>query len=214
MFETALKAFTTFFATIGPVEAAILFAALAPQLSREERRVVACQAAAIATGILLFFALFGQVILDQLGVTTPALTAAGGIVLMIIALDMIFAWKDGPLSISPTETQEARSKEDIAVFPLATPLLAGPGAMSGAILMMANTSGDIASQSAVIAALLLVMGMTLFFLLVAKELHHLIGLTAQKVIQRVFGVLLAGLAMQSIFNGVAASNIFVRAGSG
>ena len=210
MYETALKAFTTFFATVGPVEAAILFAALAPQLSREERRAVACEAAAIVTGILLFFALLGQVILDQLGVSTPALTAAGGIVLMIIALDMIFAWKDGPLSISPTETQEARRKNDIAVFPLATPLLAGPGAMSGAIVLMADASGDIASQGAVIAALLLVMAMTLFFLLIAKELHHLIGLTAQKVIQRVFGVLLAGLAMQSIFNGVAASNIFAR----
>lgn len=169
MFETALKAFTTFFATVGPIEAAILFAALAPQLSREERRTVAWEAAAIATGILLFFALLGKVILDQLGVSTPALMAAGGIVLMIIALDMIFAWKDGPLSISPTETQEARRKNDIAVFPLATPLLAGPGAMSGAIVLMANASGDVASQGAVIAALLVVMALTLFFLLIARN---------------------------------------------
>jgi multiple antibiotic resistance protein len=210
MFETALKAFTTFFATVGPIEAAILFSALAPELSREERRAIACEATAIATGILLFFALFGQIILDQLGVGAPALSAAGGIVLLLIALDMIFAWKDGPLSITPTETQEARRKQDIAVFPLATPLLAGPGAMSGAILMMAATSGDFASQGAVVAALLVVMGMTLFFLLIARELHRVLGLTAQKVIQRVFGLLLAGLAMQSIFNGVAASNIFAR----
>ena len=210
MFEIALKAFTTFFATIGPVEAAILFAALAPQLSPEERRTIAFQAAVIATGILLFFALFGQVILDQLGVGTPALQAAGGVVLLIIALDMIFAWKEGPLSITPTETQEARRKEDIAVFPLATPLLAGPGAMSGAILMMANAGNSLAAQGGVVGALLLVMALTLAFLLAAKELHHVIGLTAQKVIQRVFGILLAALAMQSIFNGVAGSEIFVR----
>jgi MarC family membrane protein len=210
MFETALKAFTTFFATVGPIEAAILFAALAPQLAPAERRAVARQATVIATGILLFFALFGQVILDQLGVSTPALQTAGGVILLIISLDMIFAWKDGPLSISPTETQEARRKEDIAVFPLATPLLAGPGAMSGAILMMANAGDNLVARGAVIGALLLVMALTLIFLLAAQELNRVIGLTAQKVIQRVFGILLAALAMQSIFNGVAASNIFAR----
>jgi multiple antibiotic resistance protein len=164
----------------------------------------------IATAILLFFAFFGRVILDGLGVSNAALQAAGGVILLVIALDMIFAWNDGPLKISPTETQEARRKQDIAVFPLATPLLAGPGAMSGAILMMASAAGDWQNQAAVIAALLVVMALTLFLLLAARELDRLIGVTAQKVIQRVFGILLAALAMQSIFNGVAASNIFAR----
>jgi MarC family membrane protein len=210
MLEIALKAFTTFFATIGPVEAAILFSALAPQLEAEERWAIARQATAIATLILLFFALFGQVILDQLGVSTPALQAAGGVILLIIALDMVFAWKDGPLKISPTETQEARRSEDIAVFPLATPLLAGPGAISGAMLLMAGASGDWRGQGAVIGALLVVMALTLFFLLAARELSRVIGVTAQKVIQRVFGILLAALAVQSIFNGVADSHIFAR----
>lgn len=210
MLAVALKAFTTFFATIGPIEAAVLFAGLAPQLTGEERWAIALRATAIATGILLFFALLGQVILDQLGVSTPALQAAGGVILLIISLDLIFAWKEGPLSISPTETQEARRKDDIAVFPLATPLLAGPGAMSGAILMMANAGADLTSQAAVVLALLLVMALTLVFLLAAQELPRVIGLTAQKVIQRVFGILLAGLAMQSIFNGVAASAIFAK----
>ncbi len=210
MFEVALKAFTTFFATIGPLEAAILFATLAPQLSRDERRAIASQATLIATAILLFFAFFGQVILDALGVSNPALQAAGGVILLVIALDMIFAWKEGPLKISPTETQEARRKDDIAVFPLATPLLAGPGAMSGAVLMMASASSGWQSQVAVIGALLLVMALTLFLLLAARELDRFIGVTAQKVIQRVFGILLAALAMQSIFNGVAGANIFAR----
>jgi multiple antibiotic resistance protein len=210
MFEVALKAFTTFFATVGPVEAAILFAALAPQLTRQERWAIASQATLIATGILLFFAFLGQMILDALGVSTAALQAAGGIILLMIALDMIFAWKDGPLKLSPTETQEARRKEDIAVFPLATPLLAGPGSMSGAMLMMTSASGDWHGQAAVIGALLVVMVLTLVLLLAARELDHLIGLTAQKVVQRVFGILLAALAMQSIFNGVAGSNILAR----
>ena len=130
-------------------------------------------------------------------------------VLLIIALEMIFAWKGGALNISPTETQEARRSEDIAVFPLATPLLAGPGSMSGAMLMT-STAEDWRGEAAVIGALLLVMAMTLIFLLASRRLSLIIGLTAQKVIQRVFGVLLAALAMQSIFNGVAASGIFAR----
>jgi multiple antibiotic resistance protein len=209
MFEIALKAFTTFFATIGPIEAAIIFATLAPHLSREERWAIAREATIIATAILLFFAFFGQMILDALGVSRAALQAAGGIILLAIAMDMIFAWKDGPLKISPTETQEARRREDIAVFPLATPLLAGPGAMSGAMVMTASAH-DWRGESAVIAALLLVMALTLFLLLAARELDRFIGITAQKVIQRVFGILLAALAMQSIFNGVAGSNIFAR----
>jgi multiple antibiotic resistance protein len=210
MLELGLKAFTTFFATVGPIEAAILFAALAPELSDDERRRIAVQATAIATGILLFFALLGRIILDHLGVSTPALESAGGVVLLIIGLDMIFAWKDGPLSISPSETQEARWKEEIAVFPLATPLLAGPGAMSGAMLLMAQAEGDWRSQGAVLAALLFVMGLTLGFLLLSKALNRVVGLTAQKVVQRIFGILLAGLAMQSVFNGVADSQIFAR----
>jgi multiple antibiotic resistance protein len=94
------------------------------------------------------------------------------------------------------------------VFPLATPLLAGPGAMTGAIVLAAGTKGNLALLAAVIAAILAVMAVTLGFLLVAQEVHQLIGVTARKVIVRVFGVLLAALAVQSIFNGIAETHIF------
>jgi multiple antibiotic resistance protein len=94
------------------------------------------------------------------------------------------------------------------VFPLATPLLAGPGAMTSAIVLAAGTRGDFKLLAAVVVAILAVMLVTLVFLLLAQEIHQLIGVTARKVIVRVFGVLLAAIAVQSIFNGIADTHIF------
>jgi multiple antibiotic resistance protein len=211
MLGTALRAFATFFATIGPVEAAMLFATFCPHFSRAERIAISLKAVGIATGIILFFALFGTAILAALGVTFPALQAAGGIILGIIALDMIFEARIGGSTISQPESAEARAKnDDIAVFPMATPILAGPGALSGAMLLMANAKGDVAGQAAIIAALLTVMAFTLLLMLAAQELREWIGVTAQKVVMRVFGILLAAIAMQSVFNGIAGSGIFTQ----
>ena len=211
MLKTALPAFATFFATIGPVEAAVLFASFCPLFSRAERVAISLKATGIATGIILFFALFGTAILSALGVTFPALQTAGGIILAIIALDMIFEAKIGGSTISQPESAEARAKaDDIAVFPLATPILAGPGAMSGAMLLMANAKGNFAEEVSVIGALFTVMAFTLLLMLAAQELREWIGVTAQRVIMRVFGILLAAIAVQSIFNGIAGSGIFIR----
>ncbi len=211
MLETLLPAFATFFATVGPLEAAVIFASLSPRFSRAERVAVSVKAVSIATGIILFFALFGTAILSALGVTFPALEAAGGIILLVIALDMIFEGQIGGSTMSVTENAEARTKNDeIAIFPLATPILAGPGAMSGAVLLMANARGELARQAAIMVALFIVMAVTLVLLLAAQELKEWIGITAQKVIMRVFGILLAAIAMQSLFNGIAASGIFPR----
>jgi multiple antibiotic resistance protein len=208
MFATALSAFATFFATIGPIEAAVLFATFCPRFSRAERIAISLKAVGIATGIILFFALFGTPILAALGVTFPALQAAGGIILLIIALDMIFETRIGGSTMSLQESDEARGKNDeIAVFPLATPILAGPGAMSGAMLLMANTGGDFANQVAIIAALVTVMALTLLLMLAAQEFRQWIGVTAQKVIMRVFGILLAAIAVQSLFSGIGGSGI-------
>lgn len=211
MFETALSAFATFFATVGPVEASVLFATFSPAFSRAERIAICSKAVAIATGIMLFFALFGTAILSMLGVTFPALQAAGGIILFIIAIDMIFETRIAGSTMSFSESTEARAKKDeIAVFPLATPILAGPGAMSGAMLLMANASGSLKKQAAVIVALFTVMALTLALMLAAQEVRDWVGVTAQKVVMRIFGILLAAIAVQSLFNGIAASGVFVR----
>lgn len=207
MIENALTSFTTFFATVGPVEAAVLFATLTPKLARAERAAIALRASAIASLILLIFTLLGQPLLDRLGVTIPALQTAGGIILLLIALDMIFARPTSAFKLSEPEDVEAQTKDDIAVFPLATPLLAGPGAMSAGILLAANADGDPLALTVTVASLAAVMGITLALLLVAQEVNTMLGITAQRVLMRVFGILLAGIAVQAAFNGVGASGL-------
>ncbi len=212
MLETALTAFTTFFAVIGPIDSAVLLATLTPNATRAERRAISLKAVAIATLIVLVFALFGQPILTQLGVSLPALQVAGGIILLIIALDMTLSKRPSSAKLTIKESEEAENKAEhhaeITVFPMATPLLAGPGAMTSAIVLAASTRGDPKLLAAVVLAILAVMLVTLAFLLLAQEVHHLMGLTARKVIVRVFGVLLAAIAVQSIFNGIIGSHIF------
>jgi len=212
MLEAALTAFTTFFAVIGPVDSAVLVASLTPNLTRAERRAVSVKAVFIATIIILVFALVGEPVLRQLGVSIAALQTAGGIILFIIAIDMTLSRRPGATTLSPGENAEVENKAeanaDIAVFPLATPLLAGPGAITGAIVLAASTNGDSALLAAVIAGIVAVMALTLALLLVAQEVHRMIGTTARKVIVRVFGVLLAALAVQLIFNGISAASLF------
>ena len=212
MLEAALLAFTTFFAVIGPVDSAVLVASLTPNLTRAERRRVSVKAVFIATIIILVFALVGEPVLRQLGVSIAALQTAGGIILFIISIDMTLSRRPGATTLSPGENAEVENKAEanaeIAVFPLATPLLAGPGAMTGAIVLAASTNGDSALLAAVIAGIVAVMALTLLLLLVAQEVHRMIGITARKVIVRVFGVLLAALAVQLIFNGISAASLF------
>ena len=212
MLEAALTAFTTFFAVIGPVDSAVLVASLTPNLTRAERRAVSVKAVFIATIIILVFALVGELVLRKLGVSLAALQTAGGIILFIMAIDMTLSRRRRPTTLSPRENVEVEKKAEtnaeIAVFPLATPLLAGPGAMTGAIVLAASTNGDSALLAAVIAGIVAVMALTLLLLLVAQEVHRMIGITARKVIVRVFGVLLAALAVQLIFNGISAASLF------
>ncbi len=207
MLETALKSFTTFFATIGPVEAAVLFATLTPKMPRADRRRIALRATMIATAILAFFTLLGGPILTQLGVSIAALQTAGGIVLLLIAIDMIFARPGGAIKLTPLEGEEAQTRDDVAVFPLATPLLAGPGAMSAGILLAANAHGEPLGLAIVAAALLAVMAVTLALLALAHELNRMLSLTAQRVLIRVFGILLASIAVQALFNGIRLSGL-------
>lgn len=208
MLETALTSFTTFFATIGPVEAAVFFATLTHNVGARDRRRIALRATMIASLILAVSTLAGGPLLKQLGVSIPALQTAGGVILLMISLEMVFARPTSAFKLTPPEGAEAQTKDDLAVFPLATPLLAGPGAMSAGILLAANAGGDAARLAVTVAALGAVMAATLALLLLARELARMLGVTAQRVLMRVFGILLAAIAVQAVFNGVGASGLF------
>ena len=208
MIETASVAFATFLATIGPLDVAAIFAALTANASQQHKRAMALRGVFIAAVILVLFALVGERLLDALGITLPALRTAGGILLLLIGIDMVFARESGGVSTTDEEELEAASKQDISVFPIATPLIAGPGAMGAAILLMADAEGDVTVQAVVIASLLLVLLLTLLSLLLASQIHKLLGVTGMHVISRVMGILLAALAVQFIFDGIGNSNIF------
>lgn len=207
MMETAVVAMATFFATIGPIDVAAMFAALTANESRRARRKMAVRATLIATLILVLFALAGEVLLKSFGISLAALRTAGGILLLLIGIEMVFARSSGGITTTDEEEREAETRQDISVFPLATPLMAGPGAMGAAILLMANTEGDYLLQTVVIASLVAILLLTLVCLLVASQLQHLLGVTGMHVISRIFGVLLAALAVQFIFDGIGSSGL-------
>lgn len=213
MLGAALTSFTTFFATIGPIEAAVIFATLTPGVSPADRRAIAVRATVIASSILIASTLAGGPLLKQLGVSIPALQTAGGIILLVIALDMVFARPSSAFKLTPSEGAEAQRKEDLAVFPLATPLLAGPGAMSAGILMAANADGRALELVATVGALAAVMALTFGLLLIAHDLTRFLGVTAQRVLMRVFGILLAAIAVQAVFDGIGGSGLIAHTGA-
>ena len=207
MLETAVVAFTTLFATIGPIDAAAVFAALTPDSTPRQRRSTAVRGALIATVILVLFALLGKSLLAGLGISLAALRTAGGILLLLIGIDMVFARPSGSTSTTPAETQEATLKQDIAVFPLATPLIAGPGAIGAVILLMANVEGNLLLQGVILLTLLAVLLLTFLALLGAGQIQRLLGVTGLHVISRIFGILLSALAVQFIFDGIGQSGL-------
>ena len=205
--ETAGVAFATFFATIGPLDVAAMYAALTSGVSPKRRRQMALRGTLIAGAILLLFALVGDFLLAGLGISLAALRTGGGILLLLIGIDLVFGRSSGSTSTTDEEEKEAQSKQDISVFPLATPLIAGPGALGAVILLMANAEGEPALQAAVIASLIAILLVTLAMLILASEIQQFLGVTGMHVVTRIFGVLLSALAVQFIFDGIAASGL-------
>lgn len=213
MTSTFFVAFATFFATVGVADIAFIFAGLTRKNSNTERFTFATRGVVIAATILLFFAFAGNAILDVFGVTLPALRTAGGVLLLLIAIDMVFARHSGGTGTTDAEEAEGHARDDISVFPLAMPLLAGPGAISAVILLTTGAKTDL-DYWLVIGALVLVLVFAWFTLLVAIPIQRLLGLTGLSVVSRVIGILLTALAVQFIFDGIKASGLLgIAAGS-
>lgn len=207
MIETAGLALTTLFATIGPIGVSAMFAALTASETPEVRRAIAIRGTLIASIILLGFALIGENLLTGLGISLAALRISGGILLLLIGIEKVFARSASAISTTEEEKREAETKQDISVFPLATPLLAGPGSMGAIILLMADAKEDLVSQITVVVSLIAIMLLTLGALLSASKLQKYMGITGMYVVGRVMGVLLAALAVQFILDGIAQSGL-------
>lgn len=204
--DTAISALVMLFVTVAPFEVASMFFVLAVNASPEQRRQLALRACVIGFLVLLAFALGGNRLLGALQIGLPAFRAAGGILLLGLARDLLFAKPSGLSSITPGEEEEAAGQPDIAVFPLAIPLIAGPGSMT-AIVLLTGQADNAGQMVVVLLALLAIMALTCGAMLAAERLFRLMGRTGVNVIARVSGILLAALAMQFLFDGLRQSGL-------
>lgn len=206
MLNSFLVALATLFATVGVADIAFIFAALTRDNTQRERFAIATRGVVIATVILLVFGLIGHAVLDVFGITIPALRTAGGILLLLIAIDMVFARHSGATGTTTEEEIESRQRDDISVFPLAMPLLAGPGAIS-AMVLLATSATDGIAYTLVFVALIIIMFAAWVTLLLAIPIQRLLGVTGLAVVSRMVGILLAALAVQFLFDGVKQSGL-------
>ncbi len=199
-----LNLLVMFLVVVDPISLAPLFIALTHELPAEQRRHIALKGVAVATAVLVGFLFTGPHLLEALGVGMPAFRIAGGILLFLLAIDMIFARQSGLRSTTPRERAEAAHRLDISVFPLAIPLIAGPGTLTTLLLV----SGERHTPTLeILAVLLLVLVLTLASLLTAQGIVRLIGETGSNVVSRVLGIILAALAVQYVLDGIRESGI-------
>lgn len=197
--ETAflVTAFATLFVVIDPPGLVPLFIALTRGMSSERRRAMALRACTIAAFLLTMFGLAGEAILGFVGISMPAFRIAGGILLFLTALDMLFERRT-----QRREGQQADPDHDPSVFPLATPLIAGPGAIASMILLIGQGGGNWPATLWVMALMWAMMLVTFLFLLASPPLERLLGRTGTIVITRLLGMLLAALSVQFVIDGV------------
>ncbi len=197
--EFALKAFLTLFVLIDPIGLIPLFLALVGTRSYQEQKRIALKATTVAGLIVLLFALLGGVILRYLGISLEALKVAGGLLLFRIALDMINAQLERE---TDEEQAESQVRADISVFPLAIPLIAGPGTLAGVLILAGSAPSGVVGFGLVLAMAALVLFLTYWSLRAALKFSSSLGRTGINVITRVLGILLAALAVQYVADGV------------
>ena len=204
MIELFVSALVTFFVIIDPPGCAPIFASLTHDCPPAERRMLAIRSVLIAAGILLFFALFGEDLLDALGISLAAFRIAGGIMLFLIALEMVFEKRTERREKRADEINATPEQEDISVFPMAIPMIAGPGSIASIMLLMARSNG-LPESLVVLAALGSILVLTLVALLAAGPLMRLLGNKVEAMITRILGVILAALAAQFVIDGISVS---------
>ena len=204
MLELFLSAFVTLFVVIDPPGCAPIYAGLTKGATPAQTRTMALRACFIASIILLVFALFGEQLLGALHIELDSFRIAGGIMLFIIALEMVFEKRTQRREERAEKVAATPEIEDVSVFPMAMPMLAGPGAIA-AVMLLQNEAEGTQQTLVVLAALAAVMVLTLLALIAASPLMKLFGARVEAVITRLLGVLLAALAAQYVIDGLRAS---------
>lgn len=197
-------ALVTLFVAVDPPGLIPIFLGLTATMSNAQRNLTARRAITIAFTILAVAALGGQSVLDALGITMPAFRIAGGLLLFYIAFEMVFERREERKSQTAEEATNDDHVHDIAAFPLAVPLIAGPGAITATILQSAAAGPSFMAQLSVILVLVIVIGGCFLIFRLSSQLNRLISKTARNVIIRLMGVILAAMAAQIIGDGVVA----------
>ena len=204
MLELFVSSFVTLFVVIDPPGCAPIFAGLTGGATDGQRRAMALRAVGIATGILLAFALAGQALLHALGISLASFRIAGGIMLFLIALEMVFERRTQKREDRAAEAVASPEVEDVSVFPMAMPMIAGPGSIATVMLLMGRNAGW-ERQGVVLAATGANLLLMLASLLAAGAIMRVVGAKIEAVITRLLGVLLAALAVQFVMDGLQVS---------
>ncbi len=200
MWGTFLIAMPAVLFIVDPIGVVPLFVAMTANDSPAKCRSTALRASVAAMAVLVFFALFGTVIFKVFGVTLAAFRVAGGLLLMLTALDMLRA-QHPATKTSPEETKEGVEQEDIAIVPLAMPLLAGPGAIATVMVLMAEYGGEWLGAVIVISCIAITFFITYLLLRSADLVKRVLKQTGIAILERVFGLILAAIAVQFVFEG-------------
>ena len=197
MINDLLTSFITLFTVIDPIGTIPVFIAVTASAKAQQRKKMANKAALVAAGVLLFFIIVGELILNAIEIPFPAFQMAGGIILFLFALTMIFGE-----SKPEEEIKLVKPAEEIAVFPLAVPSIASPGAMLAAVLLTENTRFSIWQQAQTTLTMLAVLLVVFVLMLSASRVHRLIGDGGASVVSRVMGLILASVAAANALDGI------------
>jgi multiple antibiotic resistance protein len=204
MLNLFVSAFITLFVVIDPPGCAPIYAGLTSGATPAQARAMAIRACLIAGVILLLFATFGESLLGALHIELDSFRIAGGLMLFLIALDMVFEKRTQRREQRAEQVRATPEVEDVSVFPMAMPMIAGPGAIASVMLLEGGAKGAQGSLI-VLAALLSVMVLTVLALLAARPLMKMVGAGVEAVVTRLLGVLLAALAAQYVIDGLRSS---------
>jgi multiple antibiotic resistance protein len=202
-FDIIFNAFVTLLVTIDPPGLAPLFLALTPGMDRAQRHQVALRASLIGFGVLALFAVAGTVIISVFGITLPAFRVAGGLLLFYIAFEMIFERRQERKERSADTAITRDHIRNIAAFPLAIPLMAGPGAISATVLLSGSFPGPVA-HLALVGIIAACIGLTWITFIAAERVDRFLGETGRSILTRLLGVILAALAVQFVADGIKA----------
>jgi multiple antibiotic resistance protein len=205
MIEPLVKFFVLFFVVVEPISLVPMYAALTEGASSGYKRKMACKAVILAGLILVVFALAGGALLATMGISIDAFRIFGGLMLFLIALDMVYVRHSGARMTTSTEEAEAKRREDISVFPLAFPFIAGPGALATILLVTSELSPVSMLFWGMMAVVVLVLAITYALMRVTPRVMRVLGVTGANVVSRLTGVILGALAVQFVIDGVRGS---------